>query len=156
MSKFSESPNSSGVSLLSRGAWIEIKSDCCFSIAFLSLLSRGAWIEIQTQIITAIHSPGRSSHEERGLKLSEKKSKRLSIPSLLSRGAWIEMTLCVSLSDFAMSLLSRGAWIEIYRQIKRHHPKWKSLLSRGAWIEMSIVIILAHLGTVAPLTRSVD
>ncbi len=56
-------------SLLSRGAWIEI-----FRLAFLavksslSLLSRGAWIEINSTLFAFKTRSSRSSHEERGLK----------------------------------------------------------------------------------------
>ena len=86
------------MSLLSRGAWIEITppkldSDSvnvapltrsvdwnnilnkCIYPLLRSLLSRGAWIEIAGLRITIIIRTCRSSHEERGLKSQESFSK---------------------------------------------------------------------------------
>ena len=61
----------------------------------LSLLSRGAWIEISSVFTVAIVSFCRSSHEERGLKLGMCMNAENRKPSLLSRGAWIEIVfLC--------------------------------------------------------------
>ena len=57
------------LSLLSRGAWIEMHDEKKLDGAVVSLLSRGAWIEIETATITS-QTSGRS---------------------LLSRGAWIEI-----------------------------------------------------------------
>ena len=57
------------MSLLSRGAWIEMmKSDAPLLSLSLSLLSRGAWIEMALMMSIAFADGGRSSHEERGLK----------------------------------------------------------------------------------------
>ena len=57
------------VSLLSRGAWIEIMSERNINLMSSSLLSRGAWIEIFRLAFLAVKSS----------------------LSLLSRGAWIEI-----------------------------------------------------------------
>ena len=60
----------------------------------MSLLSRGAWIEIK--LLSCFHAPSlsRSSHEERGLKSHDAMTfSNIMLESLLSRGAWIEISL---------------------------------------------------------------
>ena len=57
----------------------------------MSLLSRGAWIEIFNDGGYGWLSVSRSSHEERGLKSAFSMILINSFASLLSRGAWIEM-----------------------------------------------------------------
>ena len=121
----------------------------------LSLLSRGAWIEIIFLVELARYFSGRSSHEERGLKF--KNSYASEIPS--RRSSHEERGLKSKHSYFVLScstsLLSRGAWIEI--NFVFYLPSGDvSLLSRGAWIEISSIKSISSSGRVAPLTRSVD
>ena len=78
------------MSLLSRGAWIEMSVGGKMRLIILSLLSRGAWIEITIHqhfchqhywsllsrgefrsLETDIEVGCRSSHEERGLKFKD-------------------------------------------------------------------------------------
>ena len=60
-------------------------------LLILSLLSRGAWIEIQAKFSELWKKARRSSHEERGLKSNVVQFKAAYNLSLLSRGAWIEI-----------------------------------------------------------------
>ena len=79
----------------------------------MSLLSRGAWIEIAISSQSFGASPRRSSHEERGLKSASSPSSS----SFFGRSSHEERGLKSLTAYFAlsivMSLLSRGAWIEI-------------------------------------------
>ena len=59
----------------------------------MSLLSRGAWIEISVCRLHMRSQKRRSSHEERGLKSSLWLTSGAVPASLLSRGAWIEIDL---------------------------------------------------------------
>ena len=80
-----------GLSLPSRGAWIEIYIEKLSYHVSLSLPSRGAWIEIGPVFQC-----------------------RQSFRSLPSRGAWIEIASASAPSGAkGESLPSRGAWIEI-------------------------------------------
>ena len=123
-----------------------------------SLLSRGAWIEIKNDWISRPHlkvAPLTRSVDWNPFLLI---GLAYSIKSLLSRGAWIEILgynffkysegvapltrsvdwNCDELEAagyWVGSLLSRGAWIEITTHL-RQHVRNKSLLSRGAWIEI--------------------
>ena len=166
----------------------------------LSLLSRGAWIEIMLTVSSKCKNtvaPLTRSVDWNKERLN------ISAPfkkSLLSRGAWIEIWIAVELWHVSKSLLSRGAWIEMfcwvcivflncvapltrsvdwnlgrsefYRNItcrSSHEERGlkflmtavmggclSSLLSRGAWIEIIFSINAYTHFWVAPLTRSVD
>ena len=79
-------------SLPVRGAWIEIRRECCAAMcAQSSLPVRGAWIEI-------------------GMYQTPAWRKEVSLPV---RGAWIEMRRVVAHPDVDVSLPVRGAWIEM-------------------------------------------
>ena len=121
------------MSLLSRGAWIEIPAISSKNFLQLSLLSRGAWIEI---LLTSGQA-------------------RLS-GSLLSRGAWIEIKSAVNVGRFLDGRSSheeRG--LKLIRTVNSY-IKTASLLSRGAWIEINQRFRYPRYNFVAPLTRSVD
>ena len=60
--------SAASVSLLSRGAWIEMSKFSESPNSSGSLLSRGAWIEIPIIFLSKYLGARRSSHEERGLK----------------------------------------------------------------------------------------
>ena len=121
-------------SLLSRGAWIEIKVFENWKTVCMSLLSRGAWIEIERFLELALFDYGRSSHEERGLKYLSFVERLEHQQSLLSRGAWIEI--------FILSLLS------LYFSSRSSHEE------RG--LKFTNTISDKLYSFVAPLTRSVD
>ena len=125
----------------------------------LSLPSRGAWIEIRSEFAAYSRPLGRSLHGERGLKYKFRKYWKIRQMSLPSRGAWIEIAyLYNTIFRILWSLPSRGAWIEISLYAAKfpaiigrslHGERglkylWNnfcelfptSLPSRGAWIEI--------------------
>ena len=149
----------SGMSLPSRGAWIEIPIPASSPTnPGRSLPSRGAWIKMELlepllsfflsrspQGERGLKSPfyifrppavGRSPHGERGLKLDIVDTELSLHRSLPSRGAWIEIG---DDSKIASTKISRSPHGE--RGLKSalgcsYPPTTTSLPSRGAWIEI--------------------
>ena len=102
-----------------------------------SLLSRGAWIEIKRFFYSPLTYQRRSSHEERGLKsTSALKFNTGSGVAPLTRSVDWNILRFISLPDF----FSRSSHEERGLKYRIWYPPWmklQSLLSRGAWIEIA-------------------
>ena len=122
-----------GMSLPSRGAWIEIPSHGLRQRIDPSLPSRGAWIEMINAPSLSFLESCRSPHGERGLKYGRSPCNQRR-PRRSPHGERGLKYVSTSLMKFAgKSLPSRGAWIEI---------PWR------AWDAIVVAV--------APLTGSVD
>ena len=126
-------PWSSGKSLPSRGAWIEIPTMSRSFPGMMSLPSRGAWIEIRHTIPRQFRSK-----------------------SLPSRGAWIEIKPCAEFWNPQGGRSPHGERGLKYPGLAPRSPGCQSLPSRGAWIEIFTPVAASPDTIVAPLTGSVD
>ena len=87
-------------SLPTRGAWIEITTDCNSPKARTpSLPTRGAWIEIADERKQSLLQRSRSPHGERGLKFKRLREYKFGYESLPTRGAWIEIVADASTAE---------------------------------------------------------
>ena len=164
---------------LTRGAWIEIFSNCTTWIIRICRTShevRG--LKYRCLLYSASAGCCRTSHEVRGLKWHNLRSK---IQFLIvaphtrcvdwNRTAWARTTTltrrtshevrglkskdCAGMNIYIKSHLTRGAWIEICSFISLDHLI-VSHLTRGAWIEISGNYGIYGTHAVAPHTRCVD
>ena len=101
------------------------------SVLSLSLFIRGAWIEIRPWNIFYLLQ-GRSSYEERGLKLSDNHIDHLKEVALHTRSVdWNTKLKVDTRTD--TSLFIRGAWIEI-----RRSARWRYQSSRSSYEERGL------------------
>ena len=127
-----------------------------FRETFLSLLSRGAWIEIHWFLTNAHNKSRRSSHEERGLKylLLDVLFYQCYVAPLTRSVDW-NQKVAISDDDAYVAPLTRSVdWNRSCRGIMTRLKSRSSHEERGLKYRLNRQD--KYTVTVAPLTRSVD
>ena len=152
----SASGKEKGMSLPSRGAWIEIPCPPAGSPRKGSLPSRGAWIEIQA--IVGGHCEECGSLPSRGawIEISSKPAYSISLPRRSPHGERGLKFLAVPMQSLRLRRSPHGERGLKYVGGGTLCQSGPSLPSRGAWIEITPGRPIHGCSRVAPLTGSVD